>query len=180
LIERVDLRDPVDHRFGIATPSLRSTWTTNSFTRSHFGRPPRPNRPSTIWPVIEFDFCSAAPKAALSVTIGLSSDPARAQFRIFSVFETASSSIVELPFPDAAQIRQLGPQLKQLPQRLDLPGHLLGIEIVQALEIEVYFQLPSLGIFAQLVLNRVRHVRLHALQHAVEVVRGDLDESPVF
>ena len=79
----------------------------------------------------------------------------------------------------AAQVGELGAQIQQLPQRLDLPGHLLRLEIVQALEVQIDLQLAGVGIVAQLVLHREGEVRLHALQNGVEVVRIHLHELPI-
>ena len=79
----------------------------------------------------------------------------------------------------AAQIGQLGAQVEQFLQRLDLLRHLFGLEVVQALEVQVHLELARIGVIAELVFDREGQVRLHALQHAVEVVGIDFDKLPV-
>ena len=79
----------------------------------------------------------------------------------------------------AAQIAQLGAQIQQLAKRLHLPGDVFGLEVVHALEMQVDLELWRVRIFGELVLDGECEMRLHALQHAVEIIRVDLDKFPV-
>ncbi len=79
----------------------------------------------------------------------------------------------------AAQVAQLGAQIEQLLERLHLARHVLRLEVVQALEMQVDLQLWSVGFFAQLVLDREREVRFHPFEDAIEVVRVHLHKLPV-
>lgn len=78
------------------------------------------------------------------------------------------------------QVAQTSSQVQQFPERLDLFRHILRCKVVYALEIKIDFELSHIGILAQLVVHGERHVRLHALKNAVEIVERDLDESPFF
>ena len=79
----------------------------------------------------------------------------------------------------AAQIRETRAQVQQFLERLDLAGHVLGLEVVHALEIQVDLEIGRIGIVAELVFDRERQMRLHALEDGIEVVGIDLDEFPV-
>ncbi len=79
----------------------------------------------------------------------------------------------------ASQIAQLGPQIQQFAQRLHLPGNVLGLEIFQALKVQIHFQLPRVRIVAELVFDRKRQMRFHACQDLVEVIRIHVDKPPV-
>ena len=80
----------------------------------------------------------------------------------------------------AAQIVQLAAQIQQFTQRPDLPRHLLGLEIFHAAEIQVDFQIAGVRIFASLFSTRERQVRLHALEHAIEIFGSHIDKAAVF
>src|SRR5579883_506241 len=80
----------------------------------------------------------------------------------------------------AAQIGQLGAQLQHLTQRLHLAGYVFRLEIVHALKMQVHPDAPGIRILAQFVLDEVRQMRLHAGQHAVEVIESDLHKFAIF
>jgi len=102
---------------------------------------------------------------------------------ILSEFWTASCSsssslslVWSVPRRSESRVRQF----QQLAQRLHLPRHLLGFEVLQALEVQIDLDLARIRIFGDLVLHRIRQVGFHAFQDAIEVVRIHFDEFPVF
>src|SRR5579864_8289 len=168
-----------------------STWLTNSFirllprSRAAGSLPKRPC--STIWssrppPTCCSTVCVAAADFSFSgigLSLGLHFFLQLAQ--LVGVVDRILQQFLELvvALQAAAQVRKLRPQLQQFPQRPYLAGYLLRLEILQALEVQVHLQLPAVGVVAQLVLHRKRNVGLHSSQHAIKVVRVDLDKFPV-
>src|SRR6185295_5146885 len=67
--------------------------------------------------------------------------------------------------------------LQQLAERLDLPDHLLRLEVLERVELELDRHLGV--VVAELVVDPVGQARLHAPHHRVEVVPVDLHELAV-
>src|SRR5260370_20865566 len=78
------------------------------------------------------------------------------------------------------QVPQLFSQIKQFLQGFHLLGHLRWFEVVQTLEVQVDFELASIRIFAQLVIDAEGTARLKSLHDAVKIIRRALSTSPVF
>src|SRR3954470_7401081 len=61
----------------------------------------------------------------------------------------------------ATQVGELRAQLEQLAQRLDLPRHGLGREVVEAAEVQLDAELRRVRLITQLVLDAELEARLH-------------------
>src|SRR5690348_14218006 len=168
---------------------------TNSFTSS---RPrsraaeSRVKRPS--WMIWSSRFaswasvvCACAAAAAAFCSLAIATLPAVAQVQLgfqlgllLGVRQYFVQHLVQLvvALQAAAQVRQSGAQVQQILHWLDLLGHRFGREVVQALEADVDLHL-CVRIVGQLIRHAVRQVRVHRLQHLVEVVGIYLDELPV-
>src|ERR1019366_5034049 len=78
------------------------------------------------------------------------------------------------------EIGEFSAQLRQLAQRFPPPGHLLGLEVFNALERQIHAEIAGVGLVAEFVFHREGYSRLHAVEDRIEIVRRDLDEAPVF
>src|SRR6185437_2672598 len=119
-----------------------------------------PNRPcSTIVSSRLSSVASAAGAAcaALASAIGPSiGAELRAQLlHLVFVAQGRLQNVVELlvALQRAAQVGQLVAQVEQLLERLHLPRHSVGREVIQALEREIDAEFPGIRILAQLVLH---------------------------
>src|SRR6516225_5054896 len=127
-----------------------STWATNSLTRFF----PRSralvsaNRPcSTIWSRrLASVICSAATGAAAvfsgsGIGLLLLADLGLQLVELLRLAHGVKQSFIQLfiCLQRALQVVQASPKLEQLPQWLYLPGHLLGLEVLQALEVQIHF-----------------------------------------
>src|SRR5215472_4526094 len=77
------------------------------------------------------------------------------------------------------QIAQLGPQIEQFLERFYLLSNLRWIKVVQALKIQVNFELAGIGVFAEFIVNSKGQVRFETLQYTVKVIRRDFHKPAV-
>src|ERR1017187_2014418 len=175
-----------------------STWLTNSETRvrphsrAASSRPTRPSR--TIWsrrlgPVVT---CAAAAAACFSdasrFAMGLSvlgflcrhlgAHLLELGGVVDDVLQQALQLLVALK--GSHEIGEFGSQLQQLAQRFHPAGHLLGLEVFNALERQIHAEIAGVGLVAKFVFHREGYSRLHAVEDRIEIVRRDLDEARVF
>src|SRR5579862_1980485 len=163
-----------------------STWATNSLTKS-LPRSLEPgsleSRPSsTIWSSrLRSTTCSCACGAALCFASAIGTSLRFIQLllqlvQLGLVSDCAEQQLLQLviALEAAAQIAQPGAKLHQLAQGFHLAGDVLRLEVVHALEVQVDLKLRAVRVFAQLIFDGEREVRLHPLEDAVKVIRIDL------
>src|SRR5579864_2763891 len=143
-----------------------------------------PNRPcSTIWSRI-LDSATwsttAAPPATFCVSgIGFSLPDFGLKFvELIGLAYRVQQRVIQLliGLQRAFQVIESCAQIQQFFQWLHLSRHLLGLEVLEALEPQIHFDLAGIGIFAQFVFDREGEMRLHAFQDGIEVVGRHLDK----
>ena len=193
----VDLRDArVDHRLGVAGDrdrSLRAPRTTNSLDHVLAallrGRvASRTALASTIWSSRPSFGSTAARRLPAVAVCGLSHCCLpRGPISDFSFFILSASSSVacrissslslpcRLPRRSASLVRSSSISLSGLTCRATVSGE----KSSRLSKLRSTAELAGVRVVAELVLHRELQVRLHALQHVVEVVGVDLDELAV-
>src|SRR5687767_13154701 len=171
-----------------------STCATNSFTRflprsladgSGAMRPSSTIVSSKLRSVTCSAACAAACCFESAIGASLRGSAAHLTLQFLELFRAAhriQQRLFQLvvALQAAAQIREPGAQIEQLAERLHLPRHVLRLEIVHALELQIDFQIWRVWIFAQLVLDIEAQMRLHAFEHRIEIIRGDFHELAIF
>src|ERR1700676_961268 len=134
-----------------------STWATNSFTRSlprSLALSSLPIRPSsTIWSSRPFSStCSTACGAADFFASAIGASRGLIEFllqlvQLVLIADGAEQCFLQpvVTLQAGAEVAQLGAQVHQLGERLDLAHDVFRLEVVHALEMQVDFQLRSVG-----------------------------------
>src|ERR1700730_611282 len=142
-----------------------STWLTNSFTRSlprSLAPSSLPIRPSsTIWSRSPFSStcstaCGDAAAFFFASAIGTSRGLVHFLLQLVEfglIADGAEQRFLQLvvTLQAGAEVAELGAQIHQLGQGLDLLGDVFRLEVVHILEMQVGFELRSVGGFSQLV-----------------------------
>ncbi len=103
----------------------------------------------------------------------LRADFALQLFQLLGIADCFQKQLLKLvvALQRTAKVGQSASQIEHFLQWLDLFGHVARLEVFELTELQVDLQFRSVGIVAQLVLHGEGKMRLHSLQHGVEVVR---------